>query len=70
MRSNPITRYWLEHYSSTGHCSICGNRGVFDTRGKVFTAAGFECGEVNFCICPNGQVMRKKCPDKLKEFTS
>lgn len=49
--------YWLEHYTPKGQCSLCGNRGVIDTRG-IKTPAGFECGALNYCICPNGQVMR------------
>ena len=55
-----VTDYWLKYYIPNGHCCLCGNFGVIDTRGKVFTAAGVECGAEVWCICPNGQVMRKQ----------
>lgn len=57
MRANAITRYWLMHYVK-GHCTLCGNSGIIDSRG-VRTAAGVEVGRRNWCICPNGQVLRK-----------
>lgn len=41
------------------HCGICGNRGIIDTRGKVFTPAGMECGVRRYCICPNGRAMMR-----------
>ena len=52
-----ITRYWLQYYA-TSHCTLCGNHGVIDTTG-VKTPAGYPVGRKNYCICPNGQVMRK-----------
>lgn len=58
MRPNKITRYWLEHYA-TMHCTLCGNSGIIDSRGAR-TAAGLEVGRLNYCICPNGQQMRKQ----------
>ena len=36
-------------------CGLCGNAGIIDTRGKIFSAAGVECGVLRFCICPNGR---------------
>jgi len=57
-----ITRYWLKHYC-TEHCTICGNCGVIDSRGTC-TAAGLEVGRLNYCICPNGQVLRNQKGDK------
>jgi hypothetical protein len=38
-------------------CSLCGNRGVIDTR-SVRTAAALLVGRLNYCFCPNGQHMR------------
>lgn len=56
---NQMADFWIKHYSRTNHCSLCGNKGTIDTRGKVFTAAGVECGDKVWCICPNGQhIMR------------
>jgi hypothetical protein len=42
------------------HCGLCGNKGIVDTRGRMFTPAGYECGVLAFCICPNGRIMKKK----------
>lgn len=42
------------------HCGLCGNWGVIDTRGKVFTPAGVEVGVRAFCICPNGRALKKQ----------
>lgn len=53
-----ITNYWLAHYLNGGHCSLCGNTGVIDTT-TAKTAAGFNVGRKNCCICPNGQAMRE-----------
>jgi dCMP deaminase len=53
---DPITAYWLEHYA-TEHCTLCGNRGVIDSRG-VMTPGGHLVGRLNYCICPNGQALR------------
>lgn len=68
MMSRPITKkqmsvLWLEEFGKTNHCCLCGNYGMIDTRGKVFTAAGFECGDVVFCICPNGRSWKKQDPN-------
>jgi len=58
-----VTRYWLDYYTTT-HCTLCGNSGVIDSRG-VKSALGKEVGRLNWCICPNGQQMRKIRGDKL-----
>lgn len=57
MRNEVVVDYWYEHYTSS-HCTLCGNHGIIDTRG-VRTPAGVEVGRLNYCICPNGQVMRR-----------
>jgi hypothetical protein len=67
LRDNAITRYWLANYSKE-HCTLCGNWGVIDTR-EVMTPAGFRCGRLNWCICPNGQAIRKQVgtsPEQIK----
>ncbi len=61
--SEPITKdqlsdFWMAEYAGTGHCVLCGNHGIIDTRGKVFTPAGFECGAKVYCLCPNGRAMK------------
>lgn len=52
-----VTNYWHTFYCA-GACTLCGNKGFIDTRG-VRTAAGVSCGRINYCICPNGQILRK-----------
>lgn len=65
-----VADYWFEHYRKPfehyqiGHCTLCGNSGVIDTRGMK-TAAGVEIGCLNHCICPNGQVLRHHDPEAL-----
>jgi hypothetical protein len=51
-----VTDYWRRHYAER-HCTLCGNRGVIDSRG-VCTPAGVRAGRLNYCICPNGQALR------------
>ncbi len=45
-------------------CTLCGQRGIIDTRG-VKTPAGVEVGRLNWCLCPNGQAMREQSGDRL-----
>ena len=55
-----LTRYVFKHYLGTKNlCSLCGNHGIIDTRGMQ-SPAGVECGRLNWCICPNGQALRKQ----------
>lgn len=63
---NQLADLWLAEFGKRGHCCLCGNRGIIDTRGKMFTPAGFECGDVAFCICPNGRAMKKQIPDGVE----
>ncbi len=51
--------FWFEEYGKRGHCCLCGNYGFIDTRGRVYTLAGFECGDLVFCVCPNGRAMKR-----------
>lgn len=43
-----------------GLCSLCGNMGVIDTRGKAISGAGVDAGRLNYCICLNGRMMREQ----------
>lgn len=54
-----VVNYWAQWYIQDTHCSLCGNSGVIDTRG-IKTPAGYPCGRVNLCICPNGQALRSQ----------
>ncbi len=63
-----VVDYWLKHYvSPRGHCSLCGNSGVVDTR-PAKTAAGVPSGRLNYCICPNGQILRAHGADMKQRF--
>ena len=61
-----VVNYWMKYYVNRLHCSLCGNRGVIDTRGAT-TPAGVEVGRRNWCICPNGQAIRKAVGERLPE---
>lgn len=61
---------WLEFLGGTEpcpncHCGLCGNTGIVDTVGKVFTPMGHPCGVRWFCICPNGRAMKEAEGRKL-----
>jgi len=60
-KQKALTRYWLEYYlcDSTNLCTLCGNTGVIDTTLTAISPAGIRAGRQNWCICPNGQGMRK-----------
>lgn len=59
-----ITDYWYAYYAAQ-HCTLCGNCGVIDTRG-VRTPAGVLVGRLNYCLCPNGQLLRYHDPKGLE----
>lgn len=52
-----IEDYWVDNYCTVA-CTLCGNRGIIDTRNTAVTAAGVRTGRLNWCICPNGIVLR------------
>lgn len=52
---NVVMRELLPH----GVCCLCGNCGVIDTVGKVFSPMGKECGARVYCICPNGRPLMR-----------
>jgi hypothetical protein len=58
---NSITNYWLKYYVNERVllCALCGNTGRIDTRQTAISPAGVKAGDVMWCICPNGQAMRK-----------
>jgi hypothetical protein len=54
-----LREYWQEYYcESHCHCTLCGNSGTINTTGTL-TPLGVEVGRLNWCICPNGQILRK-----------
>ena len=53
---------WLEFLDpadAQSCCGLCGNSGVVDTRGKVVSPRGDDCGIRAFCICPNGRGIKR-----------
>lgn len=64
-KNSIVANYWRKYYV-TLHCTLCGNTGIVDTRGAK-TPTGLEVGRINFCICPNGQLMRKSDEKAKKE---
>lgn len=58
-KTNAITKYWLKYYTNKGMCSLCGNNGIVDTIKTATSPRGKLVGKKNFCICPNGQTLRK-----------
>jgi hypothetical protein len=70
-----ITGYWEKYYlteetaegiGSYRMCSLCSNNGIIDTRGTL-SPRGNDLGRKNWCICPNGQALRKHAKGKLPE---
>lgn len=56
-----VTDYWMDNFLEKEMCSLCGQSGIIHTEG-IRTPAGLEVGRANFCICPNGQVLRYYYP--------
>lgn len=53
---------WLEFLGPPGvesYCGLCGDSGILDTRGKVRSSAGVDCGVRAYCICPNGRTIKQ-----------
>jgi len=62
-----VTDYWAEYYVEKNFCSLCGNSGIIDTTGLKMPYGGLVVGRKNYCICPNGQKMRKfKCSMEVR----
>jgi hypothetical protein len=55
--NNVVTIYWKKYYC-TNHCTLCGDTGVIDLRWMV-KPKKLVRGIANYCICPEGQKMRK-----------
>jgi hypothetical protein len=71
--TRPITKsqmatLWRDEFGKRNHCCLCGNHGIINTRNKVFTAAGFECGDIVFCLCPNGRSWKKQDPEAIERM--
>lgn len=58
---NQMTDFWHANYvGADGLCGLCGNHGVIDTRGGLTAPNGRPAaGGRFFCVCPNGQAMKR-----------
>lgn len=59
---------WLEFLGPPGvesWCGLCGNSGIVDTRGKVESPRGDDCGVRTCCICPNGRAIKHQLGGEL-----
>ncbi len=54
-----VAEYAMTYYGDDHYCTLCGNTGIVDTRGARAGRLGKAVGRLNWCICPNGQVLRK-----------
>jgi hypothetical protein len=69
-----ITDYWDKYYVTTEDagdgpyhmCSLCANQGTIDTRQSAISPRGNKLGRINFCICPNGQALRKQSTKNIR----
>jgi len=57
--NNKVADFWLKHYLHEGLCSLCGNSGSFVKNGFSNKEGTFFPKRTHFCICPNGQILRK-----------
>lgn len=59
---------WLEFLGPPNvesHCGLCGNTGIVDTRDKVTSSYGDECGVRAYCLCPNGRIIKHQSNNVL-----
>lgn len=50
-----IAKEWRQFETPGGHCGVCGDWGVIDTRDFIRTPKGERAGILCYCICPHGQ---------------
>lgn len=59
--SKAVSQYWMTYYlSERGVCSLCGNRGRVTTLIDDPPFGLTQSKTTHYCICPNGQAMRKQ----------
>jgi hypothetical protein len=57
--------FWIKSYVADNKlCSLCGNTGVIDTRETAVSFADVNSGRLNWCLCPNGEALRKVSKDR------
>lgn len=56
-----LEKIWLKNYTAAeAHCTLCANTGIIDTTNSAISCSGHRPGRKNYCICPNGQRMKKQ----------
>lgn len=54
-----LTKVWKDEFVKGKYCSLCGNTGIIDTRGRKICYTNVEFGRVSFCICPMGRATKR-----------
>ena len=69
---NQLADFWQSNYyhPTEGVCILCGNSGYIDTTKSAVTPTGKRCGQVAFCLCPNGRACRKASLDEITNSDS
>lgn len=58
-----------DEFMSKDHlCGLCGQNGIIDTVGKMFSPAGVECGVKVPCICANGRAIKRGMDEQRRQF--
>ena len=68
-----LIEYGRHHYyhPETKFCSLCGNGGEIDTRKTAISPKGIKTGDISWCLCANGLVLRKvDNGEEMDEFKS
>jgi hypothetical protein len=67
VENGALREEWLRYSHPTlSLCSLCGNTGVIDTRGRAISPAGYDAGMRHYCLCPNGRAMRETDPEQKR----
>lgn len=71
-QQNQLTDLWYNQYfaegtmgDGSGGCTLCGGGGIIDTRLMAVNERGMSIGRRNWCICPNGQDLRRLSATEL-----
>jgi len=69
--NDSIDEYWNIHYvhPQLKSCVLCGNTGIIDTTDTAIPPQGSpSIGGKHFCVCPNGQQLRKAGYDPSQSY--
>lgn len=54
-----LTKIWKAEFVKGKYCSLCGNSGIIDSRGRKVFSTNVEVGRTSFCICPIGRATKR-----------